>query len=830
MDISYKWLKRYISFNESPRELAAAFTSTGLECDQIEEVESVKGGLRGLKIGKVLTCEPHPDSDHMHVTTVDVGGDAPLQIVCGAPNVAAGQTVVVATIGTVLYDGDKEFTIKKGKLRGVESLGMICAEDEIGLGSDHSGIMVLPDDVKPGTEAAEYFNVESDYRLEVELTPNRVDAASHYGCARDLKAYQWRKILENNAKDVEFPEISLPDVSSFSTDRQEGAATVEVADAEGCPRYCGVTIRGVKVGQSPEWLRNLLTAAGQRPINSVVDITNFVLLGIGQPLHCFDLGKVSGEKIVVRTCAEGTKFTTLDGEERTLSDKDLMICDAEKPMCIAGVFGGLDSGVTESTTDVFIESAYFNPTRIRRTARRHGLSTDASFRYERGTDPSVCDYAARLAATLIREIAGGEICGNVVDVYPSPVKRVEMDFSLSYCRRLIGKDIPADIITGILKALEFEVSATADADVYHISVPTYRVDVTRPCDVVEEVLRIYGYNNVEFSTEMHANLSRRTPVDDAYSLQQVVSNDLTGQGFREIMNNSLTAVRYYEENADFPISNSVRVMNPLSSDLGVMRQTLLFGGLESIAHNVNRKATDLKFYEFGNVYRFDATKEKTAERPLAQYSEHMELGIWMTGALQAASWNRQAIEATVFDLKATVLNIFTKAGVPESSLKMTQESDSTFSAALVVSHRSGKPLARLGILSRKALKPFDIDREVCYASIDWDSLCKLSAKHETLFSALEKTQPVRRDLALLLDAATQFAAVEACTRKAGGKLLRDVRLFDVYEGKNLPAGKKSYAVSFTIQDAEKTLQDKQIDGMMDKVIKSLQKELGAELR
>lgn len=830
MDISYKWLKRYISFNESPRELAAAFTSTGLECDQIEEVESVKGGLRGLKIGKVLTCEPHPDSDHMHVTTVDVGGDAPLQIVCGAPNVAAGQTVVVATIGTVLYDGDKEFTIKKGKLRGVESLGMICAEDEIGLGSDHSGIMVLPDDVKPGTEAAEYFNVESDYRLEVELTPNRVDAASHYGCARDLKAYQWRKILENNAKDVEFPEISLPDVSSFSTDRQDGAATVEVADAEGCPRYCGVTIRGVNVGQSPEWLRNLLTAAGQRPINSVVDITNFVLLGIGQPLHCFDLGKVSGEKIVVRTCAEGTKFTTLDGEERTLSDKDLMICDAEKPMCIAGVFGGLDSGVTESTTDVFIESAYFNPTRIRRTARRHGLSTDASFRYERGTDPSVCDYAARLAATLIREIAGGEICGNVVDVYPSPVKRVEMDFSLSYCRRLIGKDIPADIITGILKALEFEVSATADADVYHISVPTYRVDVTRPCDVVEEVLRIYGYNNVEFSTEMHANLSRRTPVDDAYSLQQVVSNDLTGQGFREIMNNSLTAVRYYEENADFPISNSVRVMNPLSSDLGVMRQTLLFGGLESIAHNVNRKATDLKFYEFGNVYRFDATKEKTAERPLAQYSEHVELGIWMTGALQAASWNRQAIEATVFDLKATVLNIFTKAGVPESSLKMTQESDSTFSAALVVSHRSGKPLARLGILSRKALKPFDIDREVCYASIDWDSLCKLSAKHETLFSALEKTQPVRRDLALLLDAATQFAAVEACTRKAGGKLLRDVRLFDVYEGKNLPAGKKSYAVSFTIQDAEKTLQDKQIDGMMDKVIKSLQKELGAELR
>lgn len=830
MDISYKWLKRYISFSESPKELAAVFTSTGLECDQIEEVESVKGGLRGLKIGKVLTCVPHPDSDHMHVTTVDVGGDAPLQIVCGAPNVAAGQTVVVATIGTVLYDGDKEFVIKKGKLRGVESLGMICAEDEIGLGNDHSGIMVLPDGVKPGTDAAEYFNVESDFRLEVELTPNRVDAASHYGCARDLKAYQWRKILENDADAVDFPEISVPDVSAFSTDRTEGGTAVEVEDGEGCPRYCGVTIRGVKVGQSPEWLRNQLVAAGQRPINSIVDITNFVLLGMGQPLHCFDLDRVKGGKIVVKTCPAGTKFTTLDGAEHTLDERDLMICDAEKPMCIAGVFGGLDSGVTEATTDVFIESAYFNPTRIRRTARRQGLSTDASFRYERGTDPNICDYAARLAAVLIREIAGGEICGDVVDVYPNPVKPVEMDFSIDYCRRLIGKDIPVKIITGILKALEIEVAATPNPDVFRIKVPTYRVDVTRPCDVVEEVLRIYGYNNVEFGKEMHANLSKRTAVDEAYSLQQVISNDLSGQGFREIMNNSLSAVKYYDGNAQYPLDHSVKVMNPLSSDLGVMRQTLLFGGLESIAHNVNRKAADLKFYEFGNVYSFDPTKEKTAERPLAQYSEHAELGIWMTGDLQAPSWNRQEVEATVFDLKATVLNIFAKAGVAESALKMTQDSDDTFSAALRISHKSGKLLASLGILSRKSLGKFGIDREVCFASINWDALCKLAAKHETLFTPLEKTQPVRRDLALLLDAAAPFAAVEACARKAGGRLLRDVSLFDVYEGKNLPQGKKSYAVAFTIQDAEKTLQDKQIDGVMDKIIKSLQKELGAELR
>lgn len=830
MDISYKWLKRYIEFSESPKELAAVFTSTGLECDQIEEVESIRGGLRGLKIGKVLTCEPHPDSDHMHVTTVDVGADAPLQIVCGAPNVAAGQTVVVATIGTVLYDGDKEFTIKKGKLRGIESLGMICAEDEIGLGNDHNGIMVLPDDVKPGTDAAEYFNVESDYRLEVELTPNRVDAASHYGCARDLKAYQWRKILESGEKNVELPEIKLPDVSAFSVDRKEGAVAIDVEDKQGCPRYTGVTIRGVKVGESPEWLRNLLVAAGQRPINSIVDITNFVLLGIGQPLHCFDLNKVEGEKIVVRTCPTGTKFTTLDEVEHTLDEKDLMICDAVKPMCIAGVFGGLDSGVTESTTDVFIESAYFNPTRIRRTARRQSLSTDASFRYERGTDPNICVYAAKLAAVLIREIAGGEICGDVVDVYPEKVSPVEMDFSLKYCCGLIGKKIPKDMIVGILRALEFGVEETADADVLHLSVPTYRVDVTRPCDVVEEILRIYGYNNVEFGTEMHANLSKRTAIDEAYTLQQVISNDLTGRGFREIMNNSLSAVKYYDGNSDFPLENSVKVMNPLSQDLGVMRQTLLFGGLESVAHNVNRKASDLKFYEFGNVYTFDPAKEKTEEKPLAQYSEHAELALWMTGKLQESSWNKKGEESTVFDLKAEVLDILAKAGVGLSALKMTQSADETFSVKLEIAHRSGKPLAVLGILSRRVLKMFDIDQEVCYAAINWDYLCKLSSKYETLFAPLEKTLPVRRDLALLLDAATQFAAVEGCARKAGGKLLRDVRLFDVYEGKNLPEGKKSYAVAFTIQDPENTLKDKQIDGVIDKIIKSLQKELGASLR
>ena len=490
MDISYKWLKRFIDFNLNPRELAATLTSLGLECDTVEEVESIRGGLRGVVIGKVLTCEEHPDSDHLHVTTVDLGGEAPVQIVCGAPNVAAGQTVVVATVGTTLYDGDKEFQIKKSKIRGKESFGMICAEDELGLGTDHAGIIVLDEEVKPGTPAAEYFKVESDYRLEVELTPNRVDAASHYGVARDLKAKEWSLICQGE-KQGEYPEVTIPDVNSSAYDKSEGAVIVKIEDEEGCPRYSGVTIRGVEVKESPEWLKNLLISAGQRPINNIVDITNFILLGIGQPLHSFDLDKVKGEEIVVRTCEEGTKFVTLDGVERTLNAADLMICDTEKPLCIAGVFGGEDSGVTESTRNVFIESAWFNPTRVRRTARRHGLSTDASFRYERGADPSITVYAAKLAAVMIKELAGGEICGGLIDVLKEPIAKKELDFSLTSCNNLIGKQLPADLVKCILKALEFDVEETENPDVLHLKVPTYRVDVYRPCDVVEEVLRVY---------------------------------------------------------------------------------------------------------------------------------------------------------------------------------------------------------------------------------------------------------------------------------------------------------------------------------------------------
>ena len=829
MNISYKWLKRYIDFSLSPKELAAAFTSLGLECDQVEEVESIRGGLRGIVIGKVLTCTEHPDSDHLHITTVDLGGEKPEQIVCGAPNVAAGQTVVVATVGTHLWMDDKEITIKKSKIRGVESMGMICAEDEIGIGSGHDGIMVLPDDVKPGTPAAEYFNVESDYCLEVELTPNRVDAASHYGCARDLKAlFTRQQALGEHPAGT--PEINIPDDSAFAPDHTDGATPVEVLDTQGCPRYSGVTIRGVEVKESPEWLRSLLTAAGQRPINNIVDITNFVLLGLGQPLHCFDLDKVQGSRIVVRTCPEGTKFTTLDGVEHTLSEADLMICDAQKPLCIAGVFGGLDSGVTGQSKDVFIESAYFNPTRVRRTARRHGLSTDASFRYERGTDPSITVYAARLAACLIKEMAGGEICGDVIDSYPAPVEKAKMLFSLDYCDRLIGKALPKELITAILTSLEISVEPTDDPRVLALTVPTYRVDVYRPCDVVEEILRVYGYNNVEFGTEMHANLSQKGPTDFSYAMQQTVSEMLTAEGFSEIMNNSLTAEAYYPAEGLFSSDKCVRLLNPLSNELCLMRRTLLYGGLESIAHNINRKLPDLSFYEFGNVYEFDPAKESTAEKPLAPFVQHARLDLWMTGFRTLPSWTGKGEPSTVYDLKAIVGNIFRRLGIAERSLTSAQGSDEIFAVKLDISTRSGKRIAEVGILATDLLRRFDIGQPVVYATINWDALMQLAAKTNVEYAPLPKTMPVKRDLALLVDKDVTFARIEDVIRRSERKLLGEVWLFDVYEGKNLPEGKKSYAVSMTLQDPEKTLTDKQIEAVMKKITANLQRETGAELR
>ena len=829
MDISYNWLKRYIDFEMSPRQLAAALTSLGLECDHIEEVETVRGGLKGLVVGEVLTCIDHPDSDHLHITTVNVGQDAPLQIVCGAPNVAAGQKVIVATIGTKLYDGDKEFVIKKSKMRGTESFGMICAQDEIGLGSDHDGIMVLDAEAKPGTPAAEYFNLESDFMLEVELTPNRVDGASHYGVARDLKAYLARHAYTEGVQ-TEIPQLRLPSMADFQPDSLENATPIEVLDPARCPRYSGVTVRGVKVAESPDWLKKILVAAGQRPINNIVDITNFILLGLGQPLHCFDLNKIAGDKIVVRTCPSGTKFVTLDEQERTLNEADLMICDAEKPLCIAGVFGGLESGVTENTTDVFIESAYFNPTSVRRTARRHGLNTDASFRYERGTDPNITIYAAMLAASLIKDLAGGEICGEVKDFYPHPVERAKIDLEIEYMNRLIGKEIPLPLVKLILKALEIDIRPDSTEEVLHLEVPTYRVDVTRPCDVVEDILRVYGYNNIEISTEMHANLSQVGATDFSYAMQQLISEMLSARGYNEILNNSLSAAYYYPEQGIWAAAENVKVINPLSGDLSVMRRSLIFGGLETIAHNINRKSPDLKLYEFGSVYKFDPSKESTPDAPLAPYSEKMQLALWITGQRHAAGWNQKADDLSIFDLKADVYAILHRLGVSEDALKTAQTADDIFAARLDICNQAGKPIAMFGMVRTALLKKFDIEQPVFFASFEWNNIIRIAAKNQVLFSQLPKSHPVKRDLALLLDDAVTFAQVEETVRRSDRKLLRDVALFDVYAGKGVPQGKKSYAISITLQDNEKTLVDKQIDAVMKKITTNLEKNLGASLR
>ena len=821
MNISYNWLKEYLNFNLSPEEVSAALTSIGLETDGVEKVEAIKGGLEGLVVGKVLTCVEHPDSDHLHITTVDLGDGTPTQIVCGAANVAAGQHVVVATVGTKLYDGDKEFAIKKSKIRGVESFGMICAEDEIGVGTSHDGIIELPETVKPGTLAKDYYNVKDDYMFEVDLTPNRIDAASHFGVARDLAA--WMKAQGMQA------DLHSPSVDAFHSDRADGAIPVEVECQEATIRYAGLTIRGVKVAESPEWLRNYLTAIGQRPINNVVDITNFILNAYCQPLHCFDLAKVKGNKIVVRPAAEGSKFVTLDGVERTMTARDLMICNAEEPMCIAGVFGGLDSGVTEQTTDIFLESACFHPTWVRKTARRHGLNTDASFRFERGVDPNNVIYALKAAALLVKELAGGEICGEISDFYPAPVERPMVELSLDYMSRLIGKTLDKGLVKTILAALEMEIEKETD-DVLTLRIPTYRVDVTRPCDVVEDILRIYGYNNVEFDETLHASLSYRQPTDDANQLQNLVSEQLTAAGYHEIMNNSLTAVSYYDGLEMYPLDNCVRLLNPLSSDLAVMRQTLVFGGLESLAHNINRKSANLLMYEFGNVYSFDPQAESTEEKPLAPFAEEAHLGIWMTGDLHTANWTSPAVKSTVFDLKVVVENVFARLGVSQKELVAKQTSNDLFAACLEYRNRGGKLIGYVGVVSHKMLKKTDISQPVYFAELNWNALVKIALKKKVEYTDLPKSMPVKRDLALLIDAATTFADVETVIRNSEKRLLKSVTLFDVYEGKNLEAGKKSYAVSMTLQDDEKTLNDKQIDAVMKKIITNLQKQLGAQLR
>ncbi len=821
MNISYNWLKKYLDFNLTPDELAAALTSIGLETGSVEEVESIRGGLRGIVIGKVLTCVEHPNSDHLHITTVDLGDGAETQIVCGAPNVAAGQTVVVATVGTTLYDGDKEFAIKKSKIRGVESFGMICAEDEIGVGSSHDGIIVISEDVKPGTPAAEYYGLTSDWLLEVDLTPNRIDAASHYGVARDLSAWM--------AAHTEASQLRRPSTEAFAIDKAEGGVTVRVENTDACPRYTGVTLRGVTVRESPKWLKDALSTIGLRPINNIVDITNYLLHGMGQPLHCFDVAKIAGGEIVVKNAREGEKFVTLDGVEHTLDSRDLMICNSEVPMCIAGVFGGLDSGVTETTTDIFLESAYFNPTSVRKTARRHGLNTDSSFRFERGVDPNNTLYVLHLAALMVKELAGGEICGPLTDIYPSVIEPARVDLSFAYLNSLVGKEIPADTVVSILKSLEMKLTEVTDSEV-RMEVPTYRVDVTRPCDVVEDVLRIYGYNNVEISDSVRSALSSQSFEDRDNELRNLISEQLCAEGFNEILNNSLTAEAYYNELPEYPADHCVKLLNPLSNDLNVMRQTLLFGGLESLSHNINRKMADLRMFEFGNVYFFNPAAEPTADRVLAPYSESSRLALWMTGALRPGNWARKEEDATVYDLKAVVANIFARLGINPSEIRLSASSSSLYAAGLDIATRSGKALGTLGILSKKLAARMDIKQAVVYCELDWHALVNLSIRKKVSYSPLARTMPVKRDLALLLDKSVSMDQVEATVRESERRLLKDVSLFDVYEGKNLPEGKKSYAIALTLQDDEKTLQDKQIEAVMNKVITNLTKKLGAELR
>lgn len=819
MNISYNWLKNYINVDVEPVELGKALTSIGLEVGGVEEVQTVKGGLEGLVIGEVLTCVNHENSDHLHVTTVNIGVDEPLQIVCGAPNVAAGQKVVVATVGTKLYAGEESFSIKRSKIRGVESMGMICAEDEIGIGTSHDGIIVLPAETKVGTLAKDYYGIKSDFLIEVDITPNRVDAASHFGVARDLAAYF---ALKN--PDI---QLSRPSVDAFKVENTNLQIPVNVENTEACPRYSAVTISGVKVADSPDWLKNALLTIGLRPINNIVDVTNFVLHELGQPLHAFDADKIAGKEVKVKCMPEATAFTTLDGVDRKLNEADLMICDAEKPMCIGGVFGGLSSGVTENTQNVFLESAYFNPVSIRKTARRHGLNTDASFRFERGCDPTNTIYVLKRCALLIQEVAGGSISSEIVDVYPNEIKPFEVEISLAKINSLIGKEIGRENIETILNALEMKI-VSSNAEGYVLHVPVYRVDVQRDVDVIEDILRIYGYNNVEIGEKLMSTLSYSSK-PDSYKLQNLIAEQLTAQGFNEVLNNSLTKGGYYTDLTSFPAAHSVKIINALSSDLNVMRQSLIFGGLENINRNVNRRNADLKFYEFGNCYYYHADNKNEAET-LAAYSEDFHLALWLTGNKFATSWTSAEQKTSVYELKAYIENIFRRLGINLRKLVVGEYADDLLSEALTIYSPRAKKLAVFGVVHPAIRKITDIDQEVYYADINWTNvLAELSDKN-VQYTEISKYPEVKRDLALLLDKTVSFAEIEKIAYDTERKLLKRVTLFDVYEGKNLESGKKSYAVSFILQDETKTLTDTQIDGIMKKMLSNFENKLAAKLR
>ena len=820
MNISYNWLREYLQFEMTPQQTADMLTSIGLETGSVEEIQTIRGGLEGLVIGEVLTCTEHPNSDHLHLTTVNTGnGGEPLKIVCGAPNVAAGQKVVVATVGTRLWFGEEEITIKRSKIRGEESFGMICAEDEIGIGSSHDGIIVLPPDAVVGTPAKEYYNVKSDWVLEVDITPNRVDAASHYGVARDLAAALTQAGIPC--------KLQKPSVDAFAADKTDGGIEVIVEDLEACPRYSGLTIRGVTVSESPDWLKNRLQVIGLRPINNIVDITNYLLHETGHPLHAFDAAHISGNEVVVRTLPEKSKFVTLDEQERELSDRDLMICNSDEGMCIAGVFGGLHSGVTMETRDIFLESAYFNPTRVRKTARRHGLNTDSSFRFERGADPNNTLYVLKRAALLVKELAGGTIEGEIRDIYPTPVEKATVNLAYKKVNSLIGKEIPVETVKNILRSLEIEIEQE-NGEELTLRIPTYRVDVTRDVDVIEDILRIYGYNNVEFSHSLKGNLSYQTATDRKHKLQTLISEQLTAAGFSEILNNSLTKKSYYEPLTSYPAPHCVSLVNPLSGDLSVMRQTMLFGGLESIAYNRNRKQGDLRLYEFGNCYRYDGEKQQQ-EQILAPYSEETMIGLWLCGKRTRKNWAAAEEQTSVYELKAHLENILRRLGINGNGIRQEELQNDLYSTAMSLRTRK-ELIGSFGIVHPQLCKLFDIDTEVFYAEMSWDKLMQESDKKSVSFTEISRFPAVSRDLALLIDQGVSFAQIEKVARTTEKKLLKQVALFDVYEGKKLPEGKKSYAVNFLLQDETKTLNDKQIDGVMKRIRQNLEQELGAELR
>lgn len=820
MNISYKWLKEYVDFSLTPQQVADALTSEGLEVDSLEEVPAIRGGLKGIVVGEVLECDPHPDSDHMHVCSVNLGEKEPVQIVCGASNIAKGQKVMVATIGCVLYDGDKEFKIKKSRLRGIDSYGMICAEDEIGVGKDHNGIIVLPQDTKPGTPAAEYYNLESDYVIEIDITPNRADACSHYGVARDLYAWLVRNGYETS--------IHRPSVDDFKIDNEDLNIDIEVENSEACPRYCAITVKDCEVKESPEWLKTKLETIGLRSINNIVDITNYIMMAYGQPLHCFDADMIKGNKVVVRTMPEGTPFITLDGVEHKLSEKDLAICNAEEPMCIAGVFGGKGSGTYDTTKDVLFESAYFNPTWIRKSARRHGLSTDASFRFERGIDPNGQIYALKQAAMLAKELAGGKISMSIKDVRKEEAKDFIVDLDYEYAFNLMGKVIDKNIIKEIVTSLEMKILEDSGNGL-KLAVPPYRVDVTRPCDVVEDILRIYGYNNVEIPTSINSTLTIEGEEDRSHKLRDLVSEQLVGYGFNEVMNNSLTKTSYYETLENLSLNKAVKIMNPLSSDLGVMRQTLLFGGLENIKRNLNRKIEDLRFFEFGNCYHYDASK--LSDNHMTAYSEELHLGMWLAGKREHNSWIKENEKTSIYELKAHVENVFRRLGVQAQALNISENAESDLmSVTLKYTAHNGKDIAVLGIVKHGILQKLDISGDVFFADINWTNLMKLTRKNKVVYSKLSKFPPVSRDLALLVKSDVKLADIERIARSTEKKLLKSVELFDVYEGKNIGEGMKSYAVNFILEDSEKTLTDERTDKVMKNIMNNLAREIGAQQR